>query len=154
MSTTLHDEFDVIAPTEEEKALARDSSRQLASEIKAGRGFRLQVENGKLGRPMAIPPAAAKLLLDILTEMSKGNAITLIPVHAELTTVQAAEVLNVSRPHLIKLLDRGDIPHHKVGTHRRVRFLDLMAYKKKQDEARRQALTELTALDQEYGIEE
>lgn len=154
MSTTLHDEFDVIAPTEEEKALARDSSRQLASEIKAGRGFRLQVENGKLGRPMAIPAAAAKLLLDILTEMSKGNAITLIPVHAELTTVQAAEVLNVSRPHLIKLLDRGDLPHHKVGTHRRVRFLDLMAYKKKQDEARRQALTELTALDQEYGIEE
>lgn len=154
MSTALHDEFDVIAPTEEEKALARDSSRQLASEIKAGRGFRLQVENGKLGRPMAIPPAAVKLLLDILTEMSKGNAVTLIPVHAELTTVQAAEVLNVSRPHLIKLLDRGDIPHHKVGTHRRVRFLELMAYKKKKDEARRQALTELTALDQECGIEE
>jgi excisionase family DNA binding protein len=74
-------------------------------------------------------PAAYRLLVDALTQISQGNAVTLIPIHAELTTQEAADLLNVSRPYLIKQIEAGDIPHHKIGRHRRIRFDDLMATK-------------------------
>src|SRR5262249_33133584 len=96
--------------------------------------------------------SAFRLFAGILTQKAEGNALTLIPVHAELTTQQAADVLNVSRPYLIELLEKGAIPHRKVGTHRRVLFQDLMAYKNQTDQARLKALAELSAIDQELGL--
>jgi len=84
--------------------------------------------------------------------MAKGNAVTLIPVHAELTTQQAAQILNVSRPFLIEQLEKGVIPYRKVGTHRRVMFKDLMEYKQTMDHSRLNALEELSAIDQELGL--
>ena len=78
--------------------------------------------------------------------------MTLIPVHAELTTQEAADMLNISRPSLIQLLDDGKMEYRKVGTHRRVRFDALMAYKRQSDAERRAALVELAAYDQEIGI--
>jgi excisionase family DNA binding protein len=101
---------------------------------------------------IAIPLPAFRLLADILSEMGKGNAVTLIPTCAELTTQQAADLLNVSRPFLVELLEKGEIPYHKVGTHRRVRFHDVMAYKQQTDQARYKALEELSALYQELGL--
>ena len=93
------------------------------------------------------------MLVRILEEMALGNAVTLIPVHAELTTQEAAAIcLNVSRPSLIQLLDEGKDGYRKVGTHRRVRFESLMSYKRDTDAERRAALAELAAYDQEIGI--
>ncbi|MFN0197776.1 MAG: excisionase family DNA-binding protein, partial [Planctomycetaceae bacterium] len=106
------------------------------------------------GREDAIrlPMSAVRMLIDILTEMAKGNAVTLIPIHAELTTQQAADLVNVSRPFLVEQLEKGVIPYRMVGTHRRVLFKDLMDYKRNIDEKRLKVLEELSALDQELGL--
>ena len=90
--------------------------------------------------------------MDILEAMAAGQGVTIIPENAELTTVQAAEVLNVSRPFLIKLLDDQKIPHRKVGKHRRIRMEDVMAYKASIDAEREGVLDQLAADAQEQDM--
>ena len=89
---------------------------------------------------MRIPTSALRLLLEVPDrDRARGNAVSIIPIHAELTTQEAADVLNVSRPFLVQLLEKGDMPFHKIGTHRRVRYQDVIAYKKRIDAERRKA---------------
>ena len=99
-----------------------------------------------------LPVAAVRLLQDLLREMAQGHAISLVPMHAELTTQQAADAINVSRPFLVKLLETGALPHRKVGTHRRVRFDDLMRYKHTIDAQRLEALRKLTDESEKLGL--
>ncbi|WP_434590906.1 helix-turn-helix domain-containing protein [Pseudomonas sp. R4-83] len=87
-----------------------------------------------------LPTSALRLLSDILAALAQGNAVKVVPIHAELTTQDAADLLNVSRPHMIKLLESGEISYHKTGKHRRVRFADLMEYKARRDTASEQAM--------------
>ena len=84
--------------------------------------------------------------------MAQGHAISLVPMHAELTTQQAADALNVSRPFLVKLLESGALPHRKVGTHRRIRFEDLMRYKHDIDRRRLDTLKRLTEESEALGL--
>jgi excisionase family DNA binding protein len=153
MTALLSDSFQTIAPTEADTQLARESSRKLAAH-KLGRraSVRIQVLGDREPETVALPASALRLLQHILTEMAQGNAVTLIPIHAELTTQQAADLLNVSRPFLVGLLESGQIPHRKVGTHRRVLFRDVMAYKQTNDAERLKALQELTAQAQELNM--
>ena len=103
-------------------------------------------------KAVKLPATAVWPLVRILEEMARGNAVTVIPVHAELTTQQAADMLNISRPSLIHFLDEGEIDYRRVGTHRRVHFDALMKYKRKAGAARRAALAALAPYDQELGI--
>lgn len=101
---------------------------------------------------LVVPREAAVLLAQILGYLASGEGVNVMPDSAELTTQQAAEFLNVSRPYLIKLLEAEQIPYRRVGTHRRIRFRDLRAYQSKDDLERRRAADELTQLSQELGL--
>ena len=154
MTVLISEHFETVTPTDADAQLARESSRRLATH-KLGRrsSVRIQLlDDGKEAETVAVPASALRLFLHLLTEMSQGNAVTLIPTHAELTTQQAADLLNVSRPYLVKLLDEGKMPFRTVGKYRRVRFGDVMAYKRKDDEARTKVLDQLTAEAQELGM--
>lgn len=142
----------LIAPPESqaETELARNSSRLLAACIGHGPTARLRVIDDK--ETIEVPVAALRMLVDILANMAAGNAVSLVPIHAELTTQQAADFLNVSRPYLIGVLDRGELAHHKVGTHRRIYFRDLREYKRVSHEKALQSLAAMTAEAQELGL--
>lgn len=154
MSTLIPENFETVAPSEADVLLARESSRLLATHQLGQRSsIRLQLlDDGDPAQTMIVPASALRLFVHLLTEMSLGNAVTLIPTHAELTTQQAADLLNVSRPYVVKLLDEGKIPSRTVGKYRRVRFDDLMAYKRKDDDARTKVLDQLSAEAQELEM--
>jgi excisionase family DNA binding protein len=106
---------------------------------------------GPDGENTPLPGSAFQALAIVVEAMSRGQAITLVPVGQELTTQQAAEILHVSRPHLTKLLEAGEIPFHKVGTHRRIAIEDILAYRERRAAQRADALRELGDLSQELG---
>jgi excisionase family DNA binding protein len=109
---------------------------------------------GEAGKEQTIelPAGAVALLMNILEAMAAGRGVTLIPENAELTTVQAADILNISRPYLIKLLGENALPHRKVGKHRRIRMEDVMAYKNRIDRERETVLDQLAADAQENDM--
>jgi len=155
MPPIVTDSPEPVAPTAEDARLARESVEQLAR-LRAARSqrrrvrYRVETENGA-GDSVVIPAAAAALLERILAEMAQGNSVTLMPVHAELTTQQAADILKVSRPFLVERLEQGEIPFRLVGTHRRIRLADVMRFKEQSDRRRLDALEKLAALDQALG---
>jgi excisionase family DNA binding protein len=151
MSTPIHE---TATPTAADARLARESLTRIDQILEAGPSeLRLCIGSDEPAGPeVRLPVSAVRLLKDILAEMARGHAVTLMPVEAELTTQEAADLLNVSRPFLIGLLEAGEIPFRRVGQHRRVRLDDLLAYKRKDDETRRRIADELTADAQELGM--
>lgn len=143
-----------VTPTEEDVALAQVSSRKLAPYVGSHSKTRSIsiLSDSTLKERVTIPADAFRLLVEILTQMAQGNAITLIPVHAELTTQEAADILNVSRPYVVRLLETGEIPYRKIGTRRRIRYQDLIAYKEQIDLERTKALEKLAAQAQELKM--
>jgi excisionase family DNA binding protein len=139
-------------PSEAEAVLARETKEILAPRIGKNSTLDLRAMNSASEPTVKITASAARLLVQILDEMSRGNAVKIVPVHAELTTQEAADLLNVSRPTLIQMLDQGQIPFRKVGTHRRIPFTKVMEYKRKLESDRKAALAELVAYDQEIGL--
>ena len=141
------------APTPEAAEEAKTALRELES-IHPHRSPAITINANGAGqsRSVVVPREAFELFLEILGQMANGNAVTIVPVHAELTTQQAANYLNVSRPYLVGLLEAGKIDYRKVGTHRRIRFADLMRYKQDDYAHRRAALDELAAEAQRLGL--
>jgi excisionase family DNA binding protein len=134
-------------PTPEEIQSAAEAATALA-QAKARDGA-LTVGEAK-GNQLRLAPAISDLLVNLLGHVARGEMVTFVPVGAMLTTQQAADMLNVSRPHLSSLLKQGAIPFVPVGSHRRIKFEDLMAYKERRDGIRAAALDELARLGQEF----
>ncbi len=144
----------IALPVEQEVQAAMRGQRDLAAYLRTHTDTqRIQIFDEKdEAHQIELPTTALRLLLDILAELAAGNAVQVVPVHAELTTQEAADLLNVSRPYLVKLLEDGELPFHKTGKHRRVRVVDLMAYKAARDKLSEQAMEELARQAQALGM--
>ncbi len=138
--------------SEAEAELARTSGQRLIPLARSGRPLTIRVPNAGLEEIIKLPAGAVKLLAKILEDMAAGRAVMILPQEAELTTQQAANFLNVSRPFLIRLLEGGTMPFRLVGTHRRIRFEDVRRYKESIDAKRRKVLDRLAAEAQELGM--
>ncbi|MES2663735.1 MAG: helix-turn-helix domain-containing protein [Pseudomonadota bacterium] len=143
-------------PTAEEAALARLSSQELSLLLNNQANTQLLqlVQQEGHTHTVSIPASAMRFLVEILNQLGKGNTVKLVPIHAELTTQDAADLLNVSRPTLIKLLDDGKISYHRSGNRRKLKFTDVHQFKQEIDGLRHKALEDLSALDQELDLYE
>jgi len=142
-----------VTPSDSDKRIASETSQFLEPLVSHSHEVQVQfVGEDVSNQILSIPAPALRLLNEILKEMAKGNAVTLIPIHALLTTQEAADILNVSRPFLIGLLEAGKIPYQRLGSHRRILFKDLMTFKDKADTAREEAFRALTEEAQELDM--
>ena len=141
-------------PTRKEQKIAQENVKilgQIAGKHKkSSKAIEIEVSGEK--EHVKIPVSAFKFLNTIMQHMAQGKAISIIPSSAEITTQQAAEMLNMSRPHVVKLLEEGELPFHKVGTHRRIKLKDLEKYRSKMEKEREEALTELARQAQELDM--
>ena len=137
-----------VLPSRRDAAMAAEASRVLSP---FGHVLELRLQLGD-GGVLRLPRPAVDLLRRALVEIAQGHAVAVTAVDAELTTQQAANHLKVSRPHLIRLLEEGQIPFRRVGTHRRVRFGDLEVYRAKVEEERRQAMDALAGQARKPGM--
>lgn len=139
----------IAAPEDQRESLA--ALMELLEHVSPGDGETAYKLVSPAGEVFELPESVFLLLERIIEVLARGDAITVVPVGKELTTQQAANLLNVSRQYLVRLLDDGRIPYHKTGTHRRVRMEDLLAYKRQRDRDRMASLDDLSQLSQDFG---
>lgn len=143
---------EIMRPSKEEQKAALESYDALASTLKQIHTDYPEIEIEETNERIKIPLNALKLLAKILKETSQGKPISIVPIATEITTQAAAELIGCSRPHLIKLLDKGDIKFTKIGKHRRIKYQDVVEYKKKIKAEQRKLLIELMKADEESGL--
>ena len=151
MPSTLH-EKDIESPKPAEIELAKETSRKLAPHLQKDHELRLQIKNGRDLEELVLPRRVAKILLDMLVEVGMGNVVQLTSLQPEISTQQAADLLNVSRPYVVKLVEERAIPSRKVGPRRLLLLNDVMTFKKQMYKDRLEAMNELTRLSQEMGL--
>lgn len=139
-------------PSKDEQKLAIESYDALASVIEQLKSENPEIEIEETQERIKIPLSALKLLGEILKAMSQGKPFSLVPIATEVTTQKAAEIIGCSRPHLVKLLEEGKIEYTKVGKHRRIKFEDVMNYKKKMKEVQKQNIIDIMKSDEELGL--
>lgn len=152
MNTSAHARMKL--PDEQEVQLAAQGQRALASCLsgkRKTRRIRLYDEADR-AHEMELPVSTLRLVEEVLNGLARGDAIRVVAVNAELTTQEAADLLNVSRPHLVKLLEDGELPFLRTGKHRRVRLADLLQFKDAREQASAQAMDELSRQAQELGM--
>lgn len=142
----------VSKPSKEEQRVALKSYSALAEALEQLHIKNPEIEIEETEERIKVPLKALKLLAEILRVTGEGKPISIIPIATEMTTQAAADLLGCSRPHLIKLLEKGDIEYTKVGKHRRVKFEDVMNYKKLQKEKQRELLRQMMQVDEETGL--
>lgn len=138
-------------PSDEDTVLARQASRQLSELNVNDKPLEFQLECS--GVMIPVPAAAARVLEQALIELGAGHAVTLVPIETEITTQQAADLLSVSRPFLVGLIDKGSIPGRMVGSHRRLRLQDVLDYKSESTAKAKAAMSEMVGIGQELGLE-
>jgi excisionase family DNA binding protein len=144
--------FEPVIPNEIDRALAGESRRRIGGILRGNPQASLRVGAGRAAKEIALPSAAVRFLFELLTHMGRGHAVAVVPIQSELTTQQAADLLSVSRPYLVGLLESKKLPFHKVGTHRRVLYKDVVAYKNTIDRKRAAMLGKLTRQAQRLGL--
>jgi len=139
-------------PTKEEQRAALESYDALAAAIEEIQTQNPEIEIEETQERIKVPLKALKLLVKILKETSQGKPVSIVPMATEITTQSAAELLGCSRPHIVKLLEEGEIPFTKVGKHRRIKYEDLINYKQKTKEKQAKLLREMMELDEESEL--
>jgi excisionase family DNA binding protein len=139
-------------PSKLEQKTAMESYGALASMLEELQTENPEIEIEETSEKIRIPLNALKLLVKILEETSKGRLVSIVPIATEMTTQAAAELLGCSRPHLIKLLEKGEIQFTKIGKHRRIRYEDIAKYKKEMKARQKQLLIEIMKSDEESGL--
>jgi excisionase family DNA binding protein len=143
---------EIKRPSKEDQKAAMKSYSALASMLENINSDYPEIEIEETSERIKIPINALKLLAKILKETSQGKPISIVPIATEITTQAAAELLGCSRPHLVKLLENGEIIFTKVGKHRRLKYEDVVNYKKRLKDKQRQLLIEIMKSDEETGL--
>lgn len=139
-------------PSKLEQRMAIESYPQLSSVLSHISSEETEIEIEETNERIKIPSRALKFLGEILKAMGEGKPISIVPIATEVTTQKAAELLGCSRPHLVKLLEDGEIEYIKVGKHRRVKFEDVLAYRRKMKEEQKRNIIDIMGSDEELGL--
>ena len=145
-------ETKLIRPTKEEQKIAKESYLALSSTLELLHSVNPEIEIEETEEKIKVPLKALKLLATILKATSQGKPISIVPIATEMTTQAASEMLGCSRPHLISLLENGEIPFIKVGKHRRIKYEDVIKYKDQMYSKQRERITEMMKMDEDLGL--